>query len=270
MNDNRFLESVVEEAAFAWLESVGWAVKNGADIAPGLAAAERADYGQVVLERRLRDALARLNTDLPPDALEDAFRKLTRPEGSDPVARNRNIHRLVVDGVNVEYRSANGDIRGAQARVLDFNRVEANTWLAVNQFSVTENKHRRRPDVVLFVNGLPLAILELKNAADKDATIWSAFAQLQTYKTEIPTLFATNALLAISDGVEARVGTLTAGREWFKPWRTIAGTEQADTHLTEMQVMIEGVFAPRRFLDIVRDFIVFEDEGEAGRDPASG
>jgi type I restriction enzyme, R subunit len=180
------------------------------EIAPGEPAAERADYRQVVLEQRLRDALARLNPELPAEALVDAARKLTRPVGAEPAARNRSTHRLMVDGVTVEHRSAAGDIRGAQARVMDFDRVDANDWLAVNQFSVVENKHSRRPDVVLFVNGLPLAVLELKNAADENATIWSAFAQLQTYKTEIPSLFATNALLVISDGVEARVGTLTA------------------------------------------------------------
>ena len=261
MSDRGVTESVVEQAALAWLESAGWAVRNGAEIAPGEPAGERADYGQVVLEQRLRDALARLNPTLPVEALEDAFRKLTRPEGAEAVARNRSMHRLLVDGVTVEYSTADGDIRGAQARVVDFDHVEANDWLAVNQFSVVENKHSRRPDVVLFVNGLPLAVLELKNAADENATIWSAFAQLQTYKIEIPSLFATNALLVISDGVEARVGTLTAGREWFKPWRTIAGENLADARLPEMQVVIEGTFVRRRFLDLGRDFVVFEDEG---------
>ena len=261
MNENRFSESVIEEAALAWLESAGWTIRNGAEIAPGESTAERSDYAQAVLDRRLRDALARLNPDLPDEALEDAFRKLTRPEGADLLARNRIFHRLLVDGVTVEYRAADGSIRGAQARVVDFEHVEANDWLAVNQFSVLENKHSRRADVVLFVNGLPLAILELKNAADENATIWSAFGQLQTYKAEIPSLFATNALLVISDGVEARVGTLTAGREWFKPWRTIAGEKLADAHMPEMQVVIEGIFAPRRFLDLLRYCIVFEDDG---------
>ncbi len=258
---SQFTESVVEQAALAWFESTGWSVKNGADIAPGEPAAERSDYGQVVIEQRLRDALARLNPNLPAEALEDAFRKLTRPEGAELVARNRNLHRLLVDGVTVEYRTTDGDIRGAQARVLDFENAEANDWLAVNQFTVAENKHTRRPDVVLFVNGLPLVIVELKNAVDENATIWTAFQQLQTYKAEIPSLFVTNELLVISDGVEARVGTLTAGREWFKPWRTIAGKRLADAKLPELQVLIEGVFVPQRFLDLVRDFIVFEDEG---------
>jgi len=256
-----FSESTVEQAALAWLESIGWQVLHGAEIAPGEPAAERDDYGQVVLSTRLRDALARLNPALPAEALEDAFRKLTRPEGVEPVARNRAVHRLLVDGVTVEYRTAEGAIRGAQARVIDCDDPAKNDWLAANQFSVVENKRSRRPDVVLFVNGLPLAVLELKNAAGENATIWSAFQQLQTYKAEVPSLFAPNALLVISDGVEACAGTLTAGREWFKPWRTIAGERLADPHLPELQVVIEGLFARRRFLDLVRDFIVFEDDG---------
>jgi type I restriction enzyme R subunit len=256
-----FTESVVEEAALAWLESLGWRVTHGLAIAPGEPEAERADYAQVVLEARLRDALARLNPALPPEALADAFRRLTRPEGAELSSRNRAVHRLLVEGVTVEYRAADGAIRGAQARVLDFDEPTNNDWLAVNQFTVSENKHTRRLDVVLFVNGLPLAVVELKNAADEDATIWAAFQQLQTYKAELPSLFAFNEVLLVSDGVEARVGTLTAGREWMKPWRTITGERLADPHLPELQVSIEGLCAPRRLLDLVRDFIVFEDAG---------
>src|SRR5262245_17150579 len=253
-------ESVVEQAALAWFESVGWSIRHGTEIAPGELAAERSDYGQVILAQRLRDAIGRLSRGLPALALDDAFRKLTRPEGAELSARNRAIHRLLVDGVTVEYRTPDGEIRGVQARVLDFENTAANDWLAVNQFTVVENKHSRRPDIVLFVNGLPLAVVELKNAADENATIWTAFQQLQTYKAEIPALFASNALLVVSDGVEARVGTFTAGREWFKPWRTVSGERLADPYLPELQVAIEGVFAPGRFLDLVRDFIVFEDE----------
>ncbi len=256
-----FTESVVEQAALAWLEATGWKVAHGPELAPDVAAAERADYGEVVLAQRLRDALARLNPELPAEALEDAFRRLTRPEGADLVQRNRALHRLLVDGVTVEYRDAEGAIRGAQAGVIDFDDPASNDWLAVSQFTVVEGKRSRRPDVVLFVNGLPLAILELKNAANEDATIWTAFQQLQTYKEEVPALFATNAVLVVSDGVEARAGTLTAGREWFKPWRTISGEVLADAHAPELQVVIEGLLDPRRFLDLVRDFIVFEDDG---------
>ena len=261
MSDGGMTESIIEQAALAWLERLGWTVKHGPEIAPGELAAERADYGQVMLAQRLQDALAQLNPTLPAEALDDAFRKLTRPEGPTLEARNRAIHRLLVDGVTVEYRTVDGSIRGAQARVLDFDNPDNNDWLAVNQFTVSEHKHTRRPDVALFINGLPLALIELKNAADEDATIWSAFQQLQTYKAELPTLFAFNAALVVSDGVEARIGTLTAGREWFKPWRTISGERLADPHLPELQVMLEGVFDKRRLLDLVRHFIVFEDAG---------
>jgi type I restriction enzyme R subunit len=256
-----FTESIVESAALAWLERLGWTVKHGPEIAPGELAAERDDFGQVVLAQRLRDALARLNPTLPAEAIADAFRKLTRPEGPTLEARNRAVHRLLVDGVTVEYRTADGSIRGAQASVLDFDDPGNNDWLVVNQFTISEHQHTRRPDVVLFVNGLPLALIELKNAADEDATIWSAYQQLQTYQAELPTLFAFNAVLVVSDGVEARIGTFTAGREWFKPWRTISGERLADHHLPELQVTLEGVFDKRRLLDLVRHFIVFEDAG---------
>ncbi len=256
-----FTESVVEEAALAWLGGMGWVVKNGAEIAPGEPSAERDDYSQVILEQRLRDALARLNPDLPSEALDDAFRKLIRPEAAELAPCNRSVHRLLVNGVNVEYRTSDGAIRGAQARVIDFEDAQANDWLAVNQFTVSENKHTRRPDVVLFVNGLPLVVIELKNAADEKATIWTAFRQLQTYKAEIPSLFATNELLVVSDGVDARAGTLTAGREWFKPWRTIEGEALADAHMPELQVLVEGMLEPRRFLALIQDFIVFDDDG---------
>ncbi len=200
---SNFTESVVEAAALEWLRKLGWATLNGAHIAPDADNAERADYAQVVLAGRLRAALARLNPQLPDEAIEDAFRKLTQLQGATLEARNRAMHRLLVDGVTVEYRAPDGSIRGAQARVLDFDEPDNNDFLAVNQFTVTENKHNRRLDMALFVNGLPLAFIELKNAADENATIWSAFQQLQTYKSELPTLFSFNALLVISDGLEA-------------------------------------------------------------------
>ena len=261
MNAGSITESTVEQAALAWLENLSWSVAHGPDIAPGMPGAERTDYGEVLPARRLRDALARLHPDLPAAALEDAFRKLTRPEGSTLEARNRAFHRMVADGVTVEHRTDNGAIRGAQTRVIDFDDPANNDWLAVNQFTVVENKHERRPDVVLFVNGLPLGVIELKNPADEDATIWTAWQQLQTYKAEIPFLFAFNAALIVSDGLEARIGTLTAGREWFKPWRTIGGERLADPHMPQLQVVLEGICAPGRFLSLARDFIVFEDDG---------
>ena len=261
MSDIGVAESVVEQAALAWLEGLDWRIAHGPDIAPDTPGAERVDYGEVVLAQRLRDALARLNPDLPVTTLEDAFRKLIRPKGPSLQARNRAFHRMLVNGVAAEYRIDDGAIRGAQVSVVDFETPANNDWLAVNQFTVVENKHERRPDVVLFVNGLPLGVIELKNPADEDATIWTAWQQLQTYKAELPTLFSMNTLLMVSDGVEARMGTLTAGREWFKPWRTISGETLADPHMPQLQVMLEGVCAPHRFLSLLRDFIVLEDDG---------
>ena len=254
-------EADVESATLDWLAGLGWQVAHGPDIAPDTPNAERDDYGQVVLERRLRDALAELNPGLPATALDDALRKLTLPEGSTLQARNSSFHRMLVNGVEIEHREAGGRVRGDHVRVIDFDEPAKNDWLAVNQFTVTENRNTRRPDIVLFVNGLPIGVIELKNPADEDATIWTAWQQLQTYKAELPTLFSMNEALVVSDGNEARIGTLTAGREWFKPWRTITGETLADPHMTELQVMVEGVFNPGRFLALVRDFIVFDDDG---------
>ena len=209
----------------------------------------------------MQDALANLNPSLPADALDDAYRRLTRPEGSTLEARNRAFHRMLVAGVTVEYRGTDGRVRGDQVRVIDFGNPSNNDWLAVNQFTVTENRNTRRPDIVLFVNGLPLGVAELKNPGDEDATIWSAWRQLQTYKTDLPTLFSMNETLVVSDGNQARIGTLTAGKEWFKPWRTVTGEAEAGPQMTELQVMLEGVFQPSRVLALVRDFIAFEDDG---------
>ena len=258
-----FTESVVEEAALAWLEALGYTVLHGPDIAVGEPTAERTDptFRDVILEGRLRQALAQLNSKLPPEALEDAYRKLTRTDAPSLLERNRSIHRLLVDGVTVEYRRKDGSIAGAQARVINFDDPDSNDWLAVNQFTVFDGKHTRRPDVVIFVNGLPLAVIELKNPADENATVWSAFQQLQTYQAQIQSLFATNAALVVSDGVQARIGTLGAGKEWFKPWRTITGCEDAPAKLTQLKVLLEGVFEKRRFLDLLRHFVVFEDLG---------
>ncbi len=254
-------ESDVEAAALDWLGPLGWAIAHGPDIAPDTPAAERGDYGDVVLHGRLRDALTRLNPDLPDDALEDALRRLTRPAGATLEARNRDFHRMLVAGVTVEYADADGRLRGAQVRVLDFDDPDNNDWLAVNQFTVVDSRRERRPDIVLFVNGLPLVVIELKNPADENATIHTAFRQLQTYKAEIPSLFALGAALVVSDGLEARLGTLTAGWEWFKPWRTISGEGLADPSLPQLQVLLEGAFDRRRLLALVRDFLVFEDDG---------
>ena len=258
----RVSESVVEGAALDWFQALGYDVASGKGMPLEPRASGAAD-GEVMFTGALRGALRRLNPSLSDEALEHALQRLARAGGATLEGRNRAVHRMLVDGVAVEYRAADGAIRGAQARVIDFDEPDANTWSAINQFTVTENGNTRRPDIVVFVNGLPLAVIELKNPADENATVWSAFHQLQTYKAEMPSLFACNAVLAVSDGMQARLGTLSAGREWFKPWRTIDGQELAPAFYTELQVAIEGVFEKRRFLSLLRDFIVFENDGGA-------
>ncbi len=210
-------ESVVEGASLAWLDALGYRYLRGPDIAVGELGAERSDPGfrDVVFESRLRHAVARLNSGLPPEAVDDAQRKLMRVEAGSLVERSRALHRMLVDGVTVEYRRPDGSVAGAQARAIDFDHPENNDWLAVNQFTVVEGQHERRPDIVVFVNGLPLAVIELKNPVDEGATVWSAYKQLQTYQAQIPALFAYNVCMVASDGVQARVGAMGAGGEWF-------------------------------------------------------
>ena len=263
---SRIHESAVEQAALEWLSQSGWTTAHGRDLragGPADRAPERSDYSDVALASRLREALARLNPNLPGTALADALRKLTRPAGSTLQTRNRSFHRMLVDGVPVEYPAPDGLIRGDHARVLDFDQPDANDWLAVNQLlTVVEGKRTRRLDLVLFVNGLPLGVVELKEpGGSSDATIHTAWRQLQTYKDELPALFAMNEIMGVSDGMEARFGTLTGGWEWFKPWRTIDGDEKAGASASQLQVAVEGLWAPRRLLDMIRDFIVFEDDG---------
>ncbi|HOG48594.1 MAG TPA: type I restriction endonuclease subunit R, partial [Anaerolineae bacterium] len=254
-------ESLMEQVALTWLKGLGYATQFGPEMAPGEPAAERSSYGEVVLLGRLRAALARLNPDVPAAALDEALRKVVQPQQASLIANNRAFHRMLVDRVEVEYLRADGAIAGERVRLVDFERPEANDWLAVNQFTVVEGGYNRRPDVVLFVNGLPLGVLELKNPADEGATIWTAFNQLQTYKQQIPSLFVYNEALVISDGTGARIGSLSADRERFMPWRTIEGQDLAPSTMLQLEVLLKGVFEPRRFLDLLRYFIVFEDEG---------
>jgi len=257
-----FTESVVEEAALEWFGALGYAVVAGPSIAPGELSAERASHAEAILERRLRDALAHLNPTVSREGIDEAFRKLTRISSPQPIDANHELHHYLVNGVSVEYLRADGTIGYDPVRVLDFDAPEQNDWLVVNQFTVTEYGHTRRPDIVVFVNGLPLAVLELKNAASENATIWSAFQQLQTYKNELPALFVFNEILVVSDGLEARIGTLSSNRERFLPWRTIEGEDLAPSTLSQLEVLIRGVFEPRRFLDLIRYFVVYESDGD--------
>ena len=257
----RISESEVEDAALEWLAGLDYTVVHGPDIAPEGSAPERGSYDEVLLPGRLREALSRLNPSLPDETLEDMLRKMRQAETPSLIEENRRLHRYLMEGVPVELAREDGSIGGDVARLIDFDDIEANDWLAVNQFTVIEGQRNRRPDVVLFVNGLPLAVIELKNPGDENATLGGAFNQIQTYKDEIPSLFRSNAALMTSDGLQARVGSLTANLERFMPWRTVDGAAIAPKDSPEMQTVIEGVFEKQRFLSLIRDFTVFGDTG---------
>ena len=257
-------EALIESAALEWFQALGYELAHGPHIAPGEASGERTVFSEVVLAGRLREAIRRLNPAIPSDAREEALRKLLRVGAPSLTQTNRRFHRMLRDGVPVEYPRPDGSIAGDHVRLVNFADVSANDWLAVSQFTVIEAQHNRRPDIVVFVNGLPLGLIELKNAADEDATIWSAYAQLQTYKAEIPSLLHYNAALVVSDGLQARIGSLTANQEWFKVWRTIDGETDAPKTALELEVLVRGVFEPRRFLDLLQHFIVFEEDPDSG------
>ncbi len=257
----KFSERHVEDAALSWLAGLGYAVLHGPDISPDGPTPERISYDPVFLTKRLREALERLNPHLPVETLEEVLRKVQQTETPSLVEENRRLHRYLIEGVPVEVTRKDGSIGGDVARLIDFDDVDANDWLAVNQFTVIEHGHNRRPDVVLFVNGLPLAVLELKNPGDENATLEGAFNQLQTYKDQIPSLFRTNAALVTSDGLHARLGSLTANLERFMPWRTVDGSAVAPKGAPELGTLIEGVFEKTRFLTLIPDFAVFGDTG---------
>lgn len=258
---HKLTESDVEEASLEWFKELDYSILHGPDIAPGELFAERQSYDQVALTDRLQAAINHLNPSIPKEAKEEAIRRITHPGSPSLIVNNRNFHRMLVDGIEIEYVDSDGRVVGDRVHLVDFKELGNNDWLVVNQFTVIEDGHNRRPDVIVFVNGLPIAVIELKNAADKDATIWSAYNQLQTYKDQIPSLFAYNELLIASDGLEARLGSLTAGSEWFLPWRTIEGDDLArSTHL-ELEVVIKGIFEKNRLLNYLRHFIAFEQDG---------
>jgi type I restriction enzyme R subunit len=253
-------EDTVEQAAIEWLQELGYDYVAGADISPGGGASERDSFSDVVLQGRLEDAISRLNPSVPAEAREDALRRVLRVEGPSLISTNRRFHQMLVAGVDVEYRRPDGSIAGDLVRLVDFDDPANNDWLAVNQLTVVEGTKKRRADVVVFINGLPLAVVELKNAAGGGASIWNAYEQIQTYKAEIPTLFRFNELLVVSDGVLARIGSLTATREWFKIWRAVDGTGEVGAGALELHTLIQGMFEKSRLLQLVRNFVVYEED----------
>ena len=259
-----FSEAVVEDASIEILKELGWTYADPLDISPDGPQKARQSYTQVVLADKLHKAATRLNPEIPVDELEAAIKQIVISETPSLIAENRRIHRLLVEGIDVEYRRHDGTIKGDKVRLIDFSNPTNNDFLVTNQFTVVENGHNRRPDVVAFINGLPVAVIELKNAINENATIEDAYHQLQTYKQRIPSLFRTNAILVTSDGLLARIGSLSAGEDRFMPWRTVTGAQDDFTPQgpKEMETLLKGVFDPAYFLQLIRDFTVFGDKGD--------
>jgi type I restriction enzyme R subunit len=254
-------EAGLEDVVLEYLAAEGWDLVYGPDIAPGEVGAERSDYRDVVLEDRLRAALVRLNPELPADAIDDAVKTVLRAESQVVMTENWRAYQLLTQGVPVQYRAADGAIRDVRAHLIDWVNPGNNDLAAINQYTII-GKSKRRPDVLLFVNGLPLALFELKRPGDPNATLRGAFNQIQTYVSQIPDVFTWNQITVISDGVQARAGTFTAAWEHYAPWKTIDGIDLAPAGIPQIEVLTRGMFTPERLLDLVRSFVVFK--GDAG------
>jgi type I restriction enzyme R subunit len=261
----KITESDIETFAIDLLERQGYQYVYGPTIAPDGDSPERASFEDVLLFDRLKAAVARINPTVPADARAAAVRQLQRLSSPDPIVNNEAFHRLLSEGINVTYQK-NGAARGDLVWLVDFHNPENNDFLVVNQFTIVENRVNKRPDVVLFVNGLPLVVFELKNAADENATLKSAFKQLQTYKQDIPSLFPYNGFLIISDGLEAKAGTLSAGFSRFMAWKTSDGKTEASRLVSQMEILIGGMLNKETLLDLVRHFIVFEKSKKEDKD----
>ena len=262
-------EAEIEQILLDQFQSLGYTHLASIVTNPDGSQADRDSYADTILPQRLRNAIDRLNPTIPTEARDDAFKKLIATEKPNLIEENRRLHHALVEGIDVEFYAEDGTIRGDKVYAIDFANPSANDWLVLNQFTVIENRHNRRPDVVVFINGLPIAVIEIKKPGSETATLAAAYNQLQTYKTEIPALFRTNALLITTDGLTARLGSLTADLERFMPWRTIDG-EALTKSTPEMQVLIEGVFAQPRLLNLIQNFTVFGDTGSGLRKIIAG
>ncbi len=260
-----FTESELEEAVLEWFRGLKYEYTPGPDIAPDGERPERKDYRDVVLFDRLKQSLRNINPRVPESAITDTVTKIVGVSSSSLIESNYSFHRMLVEGVDVEYKRKDGTIAGDKVHLIDFNDAMNNEFMVVNQYTVHENDKNRRPDVVIFINGLPVVVIELKNPADEKATIWGAFNQLQTYKKEIPSLFHFNELLIISDGLEARYGTISSDRERFMSWRTMDGESEAPKTAPQSEVLLHGIFEKGKLLDLMRSFIVFEDNEKGAK-----
>jgi len=252
-------EDEIEEYNLELLDALGYSYKHGKILEPEGAAAERQSFSDVLLKDRLSEAIDRINPHIPPDTRHQAQRELQNIASPDLISNNETFHRYLTEGITVEY-TKNGETKGEQLWLIDWNTPENNEFLAVNQFTVIEDNRNRRPDLILFINGLPLVVIELKNAADAKAHLQAAFNQLQTYKREIPSLFTYNALLVISDGISARAGSLSASYSRFSQWKRKLpnGEIDNDPHTNELEILTQGMLNKRTLLDLIRHFTVFE------------
>ncbi len=262
-------EEHVEENVLSILKNLDYNIIRGSneEYLPGGSSALRSDYKEVVLVDKLRYALRKINPSVSEETREQAIKQILRTESQKLIVNNESFHKMLVDGVSIPI-SKGGEERSTIVKLFDFENPENNEFTAINQFTVEENHVERRPDVILFINGLPLVILELKNLADEKTDIWTAYDQFQTYKEQLPSLFRFNEILIISDGIEARAGTITSEKERFMQWKTING-EKLETGLTEIEVLLRGMCDKKRILDIIRNFIVFEKDEEVKKKVAA-
>ena len=254
-------EADVERALLEQFASLGYTLAHGDDIGPEGKHTERKSYHDVILQQRFTDAVTKLNPTLPESARQEAINQVLQQELPSLLEENRRLHRLMTEGISVTCDDTDGSLTGRLITLLDFHNPENNDWLVVNQFTVIKGQKERRPDVVVFVNGLPLAVIELKAPGSAGAHLRGAYNQLQTYKDDIPALFRTNALLVTSDGISARAGSLSANLERFMPWRTTDGQTVAAKGTAELSTLIEGLFEHQRLLTLLRDFTVFGETG---------
>lgn len=255
---NIIVESDVEEVTLNILTELGYQRAYGPDISLDGLFAERSSYNEVVLIKRLTDTVDKLNPGIPVEAREEAVKKVLRQSSANLIANNSDFHKMLLEGVPVEYRTKDGSIKSDYVWLIDYNNPDNNDWLVVNQFTIIENNINRRPDIIIFINGLPLVLFELKNAADEKATIWEAFNQIETYKHQIPTAFTYNAFIVISDGIGARAGTITSDKERFMPWKTIDGINLSSSIMPQIETMTRGMLNKAVLLDMILHFIVFE------------
>lgn len=258
---NNFCESHLEEATLEWFEELGYEIVFAPDIAPEGEYPEREDYSEVILSERLKEALIRINPKLPSEAIEDAFRQIIIPQSPSLLMNNKAFQTMITDGIDVQVKQSDASYRTEKSYVFDFEKPLNNEFMVANQFTIIEHGVEKRPDVIAFVNGIPLVVIELKSASDENVDITDAYNQLQTYKMTIPSLFTYNSFMVTSDGINARAGTLTSDEDRFMAWRTIDGDDVAPLSIPQLEVLIKGMFQRDRFLDIIKQFVLFQSDG---------